>query len=208
MPRGTFDEPETEAETCSEIPAAVEEWRRDVVAFARKAGFEPDLMMARSRPQARRRRQRATAMQSTMSFSTSLVGWRWVRRDLESFFADPEEAERAARQVRAFNVIYMPMAFKFDLFPARVFALGIQGLDRAILLDNSGLSAEPVPFVTPQDIVLAKLSWFRPGGEVSEVQWRDVQGIVHGLDGKLDYAYLSRSAETLGIADLLKGALV
>jgi hypothetical protein len=30
----------------------------------------------------------------------------------------------------------------------------------------------------PDDILLAKLEWFRMGGETSERQWRDVLGII------------------------------
>ena len=29
---------------------------------------------------------------------------------------------------------------------------------------------------SPEDTLLAKLEWYRMGGEVSERQWRDVQG--------------------------------
>jgi hypothetical protein len=39
-----------------------------------------------------------------------------------------------------FNVIYMPVAFRFDFFSARVFALGVQELERA----GSGLG-QPGP---------------------------------------------------------------
>ena len=124
----------------------------------------------------------------------------------ETFFSDPEEARSAVRLGRPFNVIYMPMAFKFDFFPARAFPLGIQELDRAVFLVDSGLSEPPVPFVTPEDILLAKLHWFREGGEVSAVQWRDIQGIVRSRAESLDREYLGHSAEKLGVFALLKKA--
>jgi hypothetical protein len=125
----------------------------------------------------------------------------------KTFFADREEARNAIRLGRPFNLIYMPMAFKFDFFPARAFPLGLEELDRAILLAGSGLSEAPTPFVTPEDILLAKLHWFRAGGEVSEVQWRDIEGIVRGRGAALDRLYLERSAGKLGILDLLGKAL-
>lgn len=103
---------------------------------------------------------------------------RFLRSLPNTFFADRKEAHDAIRLGRPFNVIYMPMAFKFDLFPARAFPLGTQELDRAVLLANSGLSEAEVPFVTPEDILLAKLHWFQAGGKGSDVQWRDILGIA------------------------------
>ena len=88
----------------------------------------------------------------------------------DAFYNDAEEALAAIRQGRSFNVIYMPMAFKFDLFPAAAFTIGREELDRSIYLSDTGLAKAPTPFVTPEDILLAKLFWFRSGGEVSEVQ--------------------------------------
>jgi hypothetical protein len=60
-----------------------------------------------------------------------------------TFFADPEEIVRAIGSGRPFNVIYMPMAFKFDFFPAAAFPLGIEELDRAVWMADSGLSEAP-----------------------------------------------------------------
>jgi len=125
----------------------------------------------------------------------------------ETFYADPEEAEAAVRVGRPFNVIYMPMVVKFDFFSARAFPLGLQELDRAVFLAGSGLSDDPTPFVTPEDILLAKLHWFREGGEVSTVQWRDIEGIVRSCRGTLDQGYLNENASRLGISGLLEKAV-
>jgi hypothetical protein len=125
----------------------------------------------------------------------------------ETFFSDPEEIRSAIRLGRPFNVIYMPMAFKFDFFPAGAFPLGIEELDRAVFLAGTGLSEAPAPFVTPEDILLAKLHWYQAGGEASEVQWRDIRGIVRGRGATLDREYLKQSAGKLGILPLLGRAL-
>ncbi|HTS29359.1 MAG TPA: hypothetical protein VMH81_25990 [Bryobacteraceae bacterium] len=125
----------------------------------------------------------------------------------ETFFADSEEARGALRAGRPFNVIYMPIAFKVDLFPARAFRLGLQQLDRAVLLPSNGLSDTPAPFVTPEDILLAKLCWFREGGGVSDVQWRDIQGIIRNRRDSLDHDYLRDNAAKLEVSALLKKAL-
>lgn len=123
------------------------------------------------------------------------------------FFADPEEARNMVHLGRPFNVIYMPTALKFDLFPASAFPIGAEEIERAVMLPNSGLAEEPVPFVSPEDILLAKLDWFRQGGEVSERQWRDIEGIVRARSASLDRAWLTRAAERLGVAALLRRAL-
>ena len=111
----------------------------------------------------------------------------------ETFYSDSEDARKAIRLGRS--------------FPAAAFPLGAQELDRAILLSGTGLSEAPAPFVTPEDILLAKLHWFRAAGDVSEVQWRDIQGIVRACGTALDRAYLELNAENLGILTLLNKAL-
>jgi hypothetical protein len=74
-------------------------------------------------------------------------------------------------------------------------------------MPDSGLSESPAPSVTPEDILLAKLHWFRLGGESSEVQWRDIQAIVRNRGDSLDRRYLAQGAEKLGIVALLERAL-
>lgn len=129
-------------------------------------------------------------------------------RDLPKiFYVDPEEALKAIVAGRPFNVIHMPTVLKFDFFPSSAFPIGTQELDRAISLPDTGLSKAPARFVTAEDILLAKLYWFRSGGEVSQVQWRDIQGVVSGCNTTLDRGYLERGAIQLEVHDLLHRAL-
>lgn len=123
------------------------------------------------------------------------------------FYVDPEEASSAVSRGRSFNVIHIATALKFDFFPAAAFPLGRQELDRAIHVADTPLSKTPTPFVTPEDILLAKLYWFRSGGELSEVQWRDVRGIVRASGNILDRRYLQQAAIELDISTLLAKAL-
>ena len=125
----------------------------------------------------------------------------------DTFYADSEEAVSAVRHGRSFNAIYIPIAFKFDFFPAAAFALGMEELDRAIYLSDTGLAKGPAPFVTPEDILLVKLFWFRSGGEASEVQWRDIKGIARSCGNTLDPRYLRSGAVKLRVGDLLDRAL-
>jgi hypothetical protein len=122
------------------------------------------------------------------------------------FVVAAADARTALRLGRPFNIIHTPAAFKFDFFCARAFPLGMQELDRAVSLAGTGISDDAVPFVTSEDILLAKLHWFHLGGEVSEVQWRDIQGILRNRRDTLDREYLTASAATLGVLSLLHRA--
>lgn len=59
-----------------------------------------------------------------------------------------------------------------------------------------------------EDQVLRKLHWFQLTGEASERQWRDVVGILQVQAGRLDEEDLTRTAEALGLAELLDRARV
>jgi hypothetical protein len=72
------------------------------------------------------------------------------------------------------------------------------------------LRAEPgseVQLASPEDVVIHKLRWYRMGGGVSDRQWRDVLGVLKVQGGGLEYPYLTRTADELGLADLLGRAL-
>jgi hypothetical protein len=122
------------------------------------------------------------------------------------FVFDNQEAQAAVRSGLPFHLIYVPIAFKFDFFSARAFPLGMQELDRAVPLAGSGISDGPVPFVTPEDILLAKLHWLQLEGVLCEVQWRDIHGLIRYHLDDLDQAYLHSNAATLGVLDLLSRA--
>jgi hypothetical protein len=59
---------------------------------------------------------------------------------------------------------------------------------------------------SPEDTILAKLAWFRQGGETSERQWWDVVGVLR-VTRPADRAHLRTWANALGVADLLERAL-
>lgn len=58
-----------------------------------------------------------------------------------------------------------------------------------------------------EDVILAKLEWYRRGGETSERQWRDVLGVLEVSGERPDGEYLRRWAATLDVSDLLERAL-
>jgi len=66
---------------------------------------------------------------------------------------------------------------------------------------------QQVYVATAEDMILAKLRWYREGGEVSETQWRDVLGMIGAADAELDLDYLNHWATELAFSELLEKAL-
>ena len=56
-------------------------------------------------------------------------------------------------------------------------------------------------------MILAKLEWYRLGNEISDRQWRDIQGVLDVQGMKLERDYLFKWANILGVTDLLNKAL-
>lgn len=122
------------------------------------------------------------------------------------FYVDPLSIMDAILYRSSFNLIHLGTAFKVDVFlpKERAFArMQMERRSRRILLDKP----ERTAWVTSaEDIVLAKLEWFRMGGEVSERQWRDVLGVLKTQGTGIDAAYLRHWAGKIGVLDLLERA--
>lgn len=121
------------------------------------------------------------------------------------FYVDEQQALEALGRGRAFNVIDQPMVYKFDFFPLRS-EHGVEELSRRQLMAVPLLSPEPVPVVTAEDTVIVKLRWYREGGEASEMQWRDILGVVRAAGESLDFEYVAGWATRLGLAELWRRA--
>jgi hypothetical protein len=116
----------------------------------------------------------------------------------------PEHRVTAAIALQqSFNVIHFDSMIKVDVFVSRGRSFDDRALDRAQATTLEGVGN--VPLLSAEDTVLAKLDWFRRGGEVSERQWSDVVGVLR-VSGPLDRAYLDDGARELGVADLLERA--
>ena len=67
-----------------------------------------------------------------------------------------------------------------------------------------GLEYVEFPVASAEDTILAKLVWFRKGGEVSD---HDILGVIRVQAGRLDLEYLHEWAGELGVIDLLRRGL-
>jgi hypothetical protein len=125
----------------------------------------------------------------------------------DEFYADPEMMRAAIRRHRSFNLIHLESTFKVDVFVARP-----RDFDRAQLARRQSHLLSEAPklraYVTSaEDTVLSKLEWYRMGGEVSELQWRDVLGMLKVQKGRLDQDYMRRMATSIDVVDLLRCAI-
>jgi len=124
------------------------------------------------------------------------------------FFLDGEMIANSVQDKSSFNIIHRKTIFKVDVFIPRKSPFQQSQLIRAqkqIILIKPEVSAY---FASPEDTIIAKLEWFRNGGEVSERQWRDVIGILKVRAGILDLEYLRKWASALNMVDLLEKALI
>lgn len=131
-----------------------------------------------------------------------VVDLRVLMRDFDAeFFADPEQAVTSVSNGHSFNLIHRTSYLKVDFFPA-VSAFNRIALERAdcVVL---GANGPAIRVATREDILLAKLWWYRLGDESSEQQRRDILGIIALNRDLLDHAYLDRWAAELGVPALL-----
>lgn len=140
-----------------------------------------------------------------------------VRAWADAFYVQTEdlwEAIRSAVRYRndarhraTFNLIHFDTGFKVDIFVYTGRPFEAMQLARR---EAEVVATEPertVYIASAEDTVLAKLEWYRLGGEVSDQQWRDIAAVLKVQATALDRDYLSRWAHLLGIADLLTRAL-
>jgi hypothetical protein len=125
----------------------------------------------------------------------------------DEFYISREAMEEALRSHGSFNVIHFKTVFKIDVFvhgPSE-FEGGL--LDRARMLRLSDANRRDVSVVSPEDIVLLKLRWFRESDCTSEHQWNDVLGVLAVQGRSLDFEYLADSVKKLGLEELLDRAI-
>ena len=126
---------------------------------------------------------------------------------LTSEYYIPIDRLRSAVAARSScNFIHLATMFKIDVFVSKGRPFDRHAAERARLqaLDETPDSSR-FPVASPEDTVLAKLEWFRLGGETSERQWWDVVGVLR-VTHDADREYLRRWAASLEVADLLERA--
>ena len=123
----------------------------------------------------------------------------------DGFYIDDEMIRSAIQHHQSFNVIHLESMFKVDIFIPKQRLFDRNQLSRR---QETQWGEEQVSLfiLSPEDIVLAKLEWYRMGGEISDQQWRDIQGVLL-IQQELDQQYMRQMADQLEVVDLLERAL-
>jgi hypothetical protein len=132
---------------------------------------------------------------------------RFVAALKDQYYMSEDRVRDAVDRRASFNLIHLGTMLKVDVFLAKDRAFDRQALDRARPEPLETEGGRRVPLASAEDIVLAKLEWYRKGGEVSERQWGDVIGVLRAGPGRLDLDYLRELAADLTVSDLLERAL-
>jgi hypothetical protein len=121
------------------------------------------------------------------------------------FDADAAALRRAADERNSWNIFYLPLFTKIDLF-----VLGSSPFDqeefarrRAVVVREP---RDTIVVKSAEDTVLRKLLWYRDGGGVSQKQWSDVVEVLRVSGSTLDAVYLDHWAADLRLTELLARA--
>ncbi len=123
-----------------------------------------------------------------------------------TYYIDGDMLTSAIHRHASFNLIHLETMIKVDIFVLRLGKYAQSALLRR-RQDTLDESTELFYVASAEDTILAKLEWYRLGGETSERQWRDVLGVLKVQEGRLDLAYMREWAQELNVSDLLSGAL-
>lgn len=108
------------------------------------------------------------------------------------FYMDRDEAQRAVRLGRAFNLIHLASASKIDIFPMSQSEFHRSEMSRAseedwVVPGEGGETTIRLPVASAEDTILSKLIWYTQGGQVSDRQWvGDLLERVFGEASQID----------------------
>lgn len=123
------------------------------------------------------------------------------------FYLSEAAVRDAIRRKSCFNLIHLPTSFKVDVFVSRQRPFDVTAMNRATMEHLGDSHVLEIHIATAEDAIISKLEWYRKTNERSERQWDDVTRLLKLLGDAADMEYLSASAESVGVLDLLERLL-
>ncbi len=130
--------------------------------------------------------------------------YRVLKKD---FYVSKNAMHQAIHNHTSFNVIHFTTAFKIDIFVMATSEFQKKIFSRRRKLSLGESTEKPLSFVSPEDIVLLKLDWYRQSDCTSERQWSDILGVLNAQTSEIDIKYLREWAGKLGVDKLLEKAV-
>jgi hypothetical protein len=115
------------------------------------------------------------------------------------YYISNEAAIEAMKNRLMFNVIDNKLGWKADLIFRKDSPHQLSEFNRRIRAKLMGID---LWILSPEDVILSKLNWAKESG--SDLQFRDVFGVVKSQWSNLDWDYLSHWAKELGVVKNLE----
>ncbi len=110
------------------------------------------------------------------------------------YYVSAETALEAMSERSMFNVIDNELGWKADLIFRKDSPYQLSEFNRRIKATLMGID---LWILSPEDIILSKLEWAKDSG--SDLQFRDIFGVIKLQWDKLDWDYLRHWAKELGV---------
>jgi hypothetical protein len=125
----------------------------------------------------------------------------------KDWYMEEQSVRDAIRNRSCFNLIHLGSAMKVDIFVPKLRRFEGGQFSRALRIPVAEGSTIKIPVCSAEDIVLAKLEWYRAGGELSDRQWGDILSVLRVNAKNLDFEGMRERAIELAVSDLLASAL-
>jgi len=112
------------------------------------------------------------------------------------YYFDIDAALEACRRKSMFNILDMERGWKIDIIFQKPGAFHQQAFSRRKAAQIEGVD---VYALTPEDVIISKLEWAKMGE--SSRQLEDVAGVLKVQKDKLDFSYIERWVNQLGLVD-------
>lgn len=124
------------------------------------------------------------------------------------YYIDETSIRRAITRHGSFNLIHLTTMLKVDVFIPKGDPYDQEVSRRAAEQPlDEGQDARKFLLASAEDVIIAKLDWFRLGGEVSEKQWSDILGILRVQGQNLDFDYLKYWIDQKNLGELFRRAI-